>query len=151
MNSMSVKTQIEKDLKEAIRSQDEPRKRTLRSALSAIKLAEVEAGDPLDDAGLNNIIHKEIKSRKESIADAERAGRSEMIVQSQAEITILQGYLPKAFSPEQLEQMAREAIAEAGATSPQQMGQVMKILLPRLEGRASGNDASQMVKKLLGA
>ena len=148
---MSVKTQIEKDLKEAIRSQDEPRKRTLRSALSAIKLAEVEAGDPLDDAGLNNIIHKEIKSRKESIADAERAGRSEMIVQSQAEITILQGYLPKAFSPEQLEQMAREAIAEAGATSPQQMGQVMKILLPRLEGRASGNDASQMVKKLLGA
>ena len=147
---MSVKTQIEKDLKEAIRSQDEPRKRTLRSALSAIKLAEVEAGDPLDDAGLNNIIHKEIKSRKESIADAERAGRSEMIAQSQAEITILQGYLPKAFSPEQLEQMAREAIAEAGATSPQQMGQVMKILLPRLEGRASGNDASQTVKKLLG-
>jgi len=147
---MSVKTQIEKDLKEAIRSQDEPRKRTLRSALSAIKLAEVEAGDPLDDAGLNNIIHKEIKSRKESIADAERAGRSEMIAQSQAEITILQGYLPKAFSPEQLEQMAREAITEAGATSPQQMGQVMKILLPRLEGRASGNDASQTVKKLLG-
>jgi hypothetical protein len=148
---MDIKTQIENDLKDAIRSHDDPRKRTLRSALSAIKLAEVDKGGPLDEQGAYSVTQKEIKSRKESIADAEKAGRSDLIAQTQAEIEILEGYLPKAFSPEELEQLAREAIAEASATSPQQMGQVMKILMPRLQGRASGNDASLMVKKLLGA
>lgn len=151
MNSMDIKTQMENDLKDAMRSHDEPRKRTLRSALSAIKLAEVDKGGPLDEQGAYSVTQKEIKSRKESIADAEKAGRSDLIAQTQAEIEILEGYLPKAFSPEELEQLAREAIAEASATSPQQMGQVMKILMPRLQGRASGNDASLMVKKLLGA
>jgi len=148
---MDIKTQMENDLKDAMRSHDEPRKRTLRSALSAIKLAEVDKGGPLDEQGAYSVTQKEIKSRKESIADAEKAGRSDLIAQTQAEIEILEGYLPKAFSPEELEQLAREAIAEASATSPQQMGQVMKILMPRLQGRASGNDASLMVKKLLGA
>lgn len=151
MNSVDIKTQMENDLKDAMRSHDEPRKRTLRSALSAIKLAEVDKGGPLDEQGAYSVTQKEIKSRKESIADAEKAGRSDLIAQTQAEIEILEGYLPKAFSPEELEQLAREAIAEASATSPQQMGQVMKILMPRLQGRASGNDASLMVKKLLGA
>jgi hypothetical protein len=148
---MDIKTQMENDLKDAMRSHDEPRKRTLRSALSAIKLAEVDKGGPLDEQGAYSVTQKEIKSRKESIADAEKAGRSDLIAQTQAEIEILEDYLPKAFSPEELEQLAREAIAEASATSPQQMGQVMKILMPRLQGRASGNDASLMVKKLLGA
>jgi len=148
---MDIKTQMENDLKDAMRSHDEPRKRTLRSALSAIKLAEVDKGGPLDEQGAYSVTQKEIKSRKESIADAEKAGRSDLIAQTQAEIEILEGYLPKAFSPEELEQLVREAIAEASATSPQQMGQVMKILMPRLQGRASGNDASLMVKKLLGA
>lgn len=148
---MDIKTQMENDLKDAMRSHDEPRKRTLRSALSAIKLAEVDKGGPLDEQGAYSVTQKEIKSRKESIADAEKAGRSDLIAQTQAEIEILEGYLPKAFSPEELEQLAREAISEASATSPQQMGQVMKILMPRLQGRASGNDASLMVKKLLGA
>lgn len=151
MNSMDIKTQIENDIKDAMRAKDEPRKRTLRMALSAIKLAEVDKGGPLDEQGLIGVIQKEIKSRKESIADAERAGRSDLIAESQSEMVILEGYLPQALSPDELERMAREAIAEAGATSPQQMGQVMKLLVPRLQGRASGNEASQVVKKLLGA
>ena len=151
MNSVDIKTQIENDIKDAMRAKDELRKRTLRMALSAIKLAEVDKGGPLDEQGLYGVIQKEIKSRKESIADAERAGRSDLITETQAEMVILEGYLPKALSPDELEQMAREAIAEAGVNSPQQMGQVMKLLMPRLQGRASGNEASQMVKKLLGA
>jgi len=151
MNSVDIKTQIENDIKDAMRAKDELRKRTLRMALSAIKLAEVDKGGPLDEQGLYGVIQKEIKSRKESIADAERAGRSDLITETQAEMVILEGYLPQALSPDELEQMAREAIAEAGVNSPQQMGQVMKLLMPRLQGRASGNEASQMVKKLLGA
>jgi uncharacterized protein YqeY len=149
ISGMELKSQIENDIKDAMRSKDETRKRTLRMALSAIKLAEIEKGGPLDDQGVYSVLQKEIKSRHESIADAERAGRSDLIAEAQPEIAILEGYLPQAFSQEELEDLARQAILEAGATSPQQMGQVMKLLMPRLQGRASGNEASQAVKKLL--
>ncbi len=148
---MNIKTQLENDLKDAMRARDEMRKRTLRMALAAIKLAEIDKGGPLDEQGLISALQKEIKAKKETIADAERAGRSDLIAESQAEIPILEGYLPRPFSVQELESLARGAIAEAGATSPQQMGQVMKILVPRLEGRATGNEASQVVRKLLGA
>lgn len=148
---MSIKEQLENDIKEAIRDKDELRKRTLRLTLTEIRLAEVEKGGELDDQALMALLQKQIKSRHESIADAERAGRSNLIEEVKAEIGVLEAYLPKQLSAQELEQMARQAIAEAGATSPREMGQVMKILIPRLQGRASGNEASQVVRTLLGA
>lgn len=148
---MSIKEQLENDIKEAIRNKDELRKRTLRLTLTEIRLAEVEKGGELDDQALMALLQKQIKSRHESIADAERAGRSNLIEEVKAEIGVLEAYLPKQLSAQELEQMARQAIAEAGATSPKEMGQVMKILIPRLQGRASGNEASQVVRTLLGA
>jgi uncharacterized protein YqeY len=132
-----------------MRHGEETRKSTLRMALSAIKLAEVEKGAHMDEAAYLAIIQKEIKSRRESIVDAERANRPEMIAQAEQEIKILQGYLPAAFSEEELESIAKTAISEAGATSIREMGQVMKILIPRLQGRATGDQASQVVRKLL--
>jgi len=148
---MNIRDQLENDVKEAMRARDELRKRTLRLALSTIKLAEIDKGAPLDEQGLISVLQKEIKTKKETIADAERAGRGALIAESQAEIALLESYLPKPFSAAELESLARAAIVEVGATSPQQMGQVMKILVPRLEGRATGNEASQVVRKLLGA
>jgi len=146
---MDLKTTLQSDLKDAMRHGEETRKSTLRMALSAIKLAEVEKGAHMDEAAYLAIIQKEIKSRRESIVDAERANRPEMITQAEQEITILQGYLPAAFSEEELESIAKTAISEAGATSIREMGQVMKILIPRLQGRATGDQASQVVRKLL--
>ncbi len=146
---MDLKTTLQSDLKDAMRHGEETRKSTLRMALSAIKLAEVEKGAHMDEAAYLVIIQKEIKSRRESIVDAERANRPEMITQAEQEITILQGYLPAAFSEEELESIAKIAISEAGATSIREMGQVMKILIPRLQGRATGDQASQVVRKLL--
>ncbi len=148
---MSIKQQLENDIKEAMRAKDELRKRALRSALSSIRLAEVEKGGELDDAGVMAVLQKEIKSRHETIADAERAGRADMLAEAQAEIKVLESYLPQPFSPEELEQLARQAIQEVGATSPKEMGQVMKVLMPQLQGRASGAEASQVVRRLLGA
>lgn len=148
---MDIKIQIENDIKEAMRAKDELRKSTLRMALSALKLAEIDKGSPLDEQAQFALLQKEIKSRQEAIADAEKAGRSDIVHSSQAEIAILESYLPKQLTPNELEEMARQAIAEAGATSAREMGQVMKILVPRLQGRASGNDASQVVRRLLGA
>jgi len=146
---MTVKSQIESDLKDALRAGDDVRKRTLRLALAAIKQTEIDKGLTLDDPGMMAILQKEIKSRHESIADAERAHRADLVAASLDEIAVLEGYLPKALNPQELEDLARQVIAEVGATSPAQMGQVMKLLMPRLQGRATGDAASQMARKLL--
>jgi len=95
------------------------------------------------------LVQKEIKSRRESIADAERAGRSSLIESLKAEIAILEAYLPKQLTPQELEALAKQAIIEAGATSQREMGAVMKILVPRLQGRAASSEASQVVRRLL--
>jgi hypothetical protein len=146
---MPIKTQLENDVKDAMRARDEQRKNTLRLALAAIKFAEIEGGAALDEAAIIAILQKEIKARRETIADAERAGRSSTTVDAIAEISILESYLPKQLSPEELEKLAREAIAEVGATSAKEIGQVMKVLAPRLQGRATGGEANQVVRKLL--
>ena len=103
----------------------------------------------LYEAAYLAIVQKEVKSRRESIADAERAHRPDLIAAAEAEILILEEFLPKGFAPEELEALARQAVAEAGATSIREMGQVMKLLKPRLQGRATGDQASQAVRKLL--
>jgi len=146
---MNLKERIQNDLKTALRENDEVRKRTLRMALSAIRFLEVEKGIELDDSAILSILQKEVKSRNEAIADAQRANRSDLVQESQHELAILEEYLPKPLTEAELEEITRQAIAEVGATSLQQMGQVMKILMPRLQGRASGDQASQMVRKLL--
>jgi len=146
---MNTKERVESALKDAMRAQDELSKRTLRMALASIRMAEVEKGGPLDENAILGILQKEVKSRQEAIAEAQRAHRPDLEAASQAEIGVLEGFLPKPLTPEELEALAREAIAEAGASSPREMGQVMKILIPRLEGRASGEQASQAVRKLL--
>lgn len=148
---MELKTRLENDLKTAMRSQDDLGKRTLRMALAAIRFLEVENRQALDEAGVMAVLQKEIKARSESITDAQRAGRLDLIPPLQAEAELLQRYLPQTLSPEALEELARQAILEAGASSPAQMGQVMKLLVPRLQGRAAGSEASQVVRRLLGA
>jgi len=146
---MGLREELEASLKEAMRAGDDVRKRTLRMALSAIRLAEIDKGARLDDSGVMAILQKEIKSRQESIADAERANRPDLISESQAEIIVIEGFLPKALSTAELDELARQVIAEVGATNIKEMGQVMKVLMPRLQGRASGDQASQAVRRLL--
>ncbi len=146
---MDLKATLQSDLKDAMRHGEETRKSTLRMALSAIKLAEVEKGAHMDENAYLAVIQKEIKSRRESIEDARRANRPELIAQAEEEIKILQAYLPASLSPEELEAMAKVAITAAGASSIREMGQVMKLLMPMLQGRATGDQASQVVRKLL--
>ena len=146
---MTTKAQLESDLKDAMRANDDLRKRTLRMALSAIRFAEVENGATLDENAILAILQKEVKMRQEAIAEAQHANRPDLEEASKAEITVLEPYLPKSFSPEELEAQARQAIADVGATSPQEMGKVMKVLMPRLQGRATGDQASQVVRRLL--
>ena len=147
---MNLKNQLETALKDAMRAQDDLRKRTLRMALAAIHLAEVESKQALDDQAVITALQKEVKSRQEAIDEARKANRPELAAAAQAEIEVLQGYLPQPLSTAELEELVREAIAEAGASSAREMGQVMKILMPRLQGRATGGEANQVLRRLLG-
>ena len=146
---MTSKLQLESALKDAMRAQDDLRKRTLRMALSSIRLLEIEKGSELNDQAVTSILQKEVKIRQEAIDEAQRAGRPDLVQASQAEIAILEEFLPSQMSPTELEELARQVITELGATSQREMGQVMKALMPRLAGRASGEQASQVVRKLL--
>ena len=146
---MSLKSTLQSDLKDAMRKGEETRKSTIRMALTAIQLAEVDKGGTLNEAEDLAIIQKEIKSRRETISDAERAKRPDLIPPAEDEIEILQAYLPTALTEEELEVMAKAAVEEAGATSIKDMRQVMAILLPKLQARATGEQASQAVRKLL--
>lgn len=146
---MSTKQQLQDDLKDAMRSGDKLRKTTLRMALAAIKLAEVDNRGELDESAVLAILQKEVKARKEAISDAQRAGRPEIVAEAESEIEILKIYLPEQLTPEELIALAQDVIAEVGATSPREMGQVMKALMPRLQGRATGSEASKVVRELL--
>lgn len=149
MNFMDTKTLLENDLKNAIRAGDAVRKRALRMALSAIRLIEVQKGAPLDEPQVLAVLQKEIKSQQETIAEAGKANRPDMAAAAQAEIAVLEGYLPPSLGQEELETLARETIAEVGASSPAEMGKVMKALMPKVKGRAPGDQVSQVVRQLL--
>lgn len=146
---MTTKVQLESALKDAMRAGDDLRKRTLRMALSAIRLTEVDKGAALDDTAVLGILQKEVKSRQEAIVEARRANRPDLVESNQAEIGVLLDFLPRQLTAEELESLAKQAISEVGATNLRDMGQVMKVLMPRLEGRATGDQASQVVRGLL--
>lgn len=149
---MDTKLKIETALKDAMRAKDNVRKRTLRGVLAAIKLAQVEKGGTtvtLDEPTIAGLIQKEIKSRRESIQDANRANRPDLVADSEAEITVLESFLPAPFSPAELQVLIQAAITEVGASSPADMGKVIKLVMPRVQGRAPGDQISQMVKQIL--
>ena len=151
MSGMSMKGTLEQAMQDAMRSGDDLRKRTLRLALASIKNAEIEKRGDLEENEILAILMKEVKTRHESIADAKRAGRDSHVAINEEEIRVLNEYLPEALSPEELEELAREAIAETGATAPGDMGKVMKVLMPRVQGRADGKQVSQIVRQVLSA
>ena len=147
---MNTKDQLSEDLKDAMRAKDELRKRTLRMALAAIKNTEIDKRAALDEVDVLAILQKEVKSRYETIEGAEQAGRADLIAEANAEIVVLEGYLPQALSAEELERIVRETITEVGATSPREMGQVMQAVMPKVRGRADGKEVNQVVRRLLG-
>ena len=146
---MVTKETLEEEMREALRSGDELKKRTLRMILTAIKLAEVERREPLDESKVMGLLQKEAKARRETIADAEKAGRDDLNAEAQAELALLETYLPQALEPEELEALVRQVINETGASEPKDLGTVMKALMPQIQGRAEGKEVSDLVRKLL--
>jgi hypothetical protein len=146
---MDTKAKLENDLKDAMRSGDDTRKRTIRMVLAAIQQTEIDKQVTLDETGVIGILQKEVKTRRESLEEAQKAGRADLAASTEAEIQVLNGYLPQAMDPAELTALAESVIAEVGATTPADMGKVMKALLPRVAGRAANDQVSQVVRGLL--
>jgi uncharacterized protein len=146
---MSIKTQLNESMKEAMKSGDEVRKRTVRMALAAVKQAEVDKRIELDDPAVMNILQKEIKNRRESLEEAKKVNRADLIEANEAEINVLQAFLPKAMPAEELRALVQAAITETGAASPTDMGKVMKTVMPKVAGRAPNDMVSATVRELL--
>lgn len=146
---MDTKTQLNEAVKQAMKSGDELRKRTLRMALAAIKQAEVDRRISLDETAVLAILQKEIKMRREALEEAQKANRADLAAGAQAEIEVLNAFLPKGLSAEELRELARQAIAETGASTPAEMGKVMKAMMPKVAGRAPGDQVSAAVRELL--
>lgn len=149
MMPMETKMQLETALKDMMRSGDEIGKRTLRMALAAIRQQEIDRQVKLDEAAVLAILQKEIKTRREAVEEAQKAGRAELAAAALAEIAVVEKFLPKAISAEELTALVDAAIAECGAVAPSDMGKVMKVLMPRIAGRAPGDQVSAAVRQRL--
>jgi len=146
---MDIKTQLNESVKDAMRSGDEVRKRTLRMVLAAVKQVEVDKRVVLDDLAVTGLIQKEIKNRREALEEAKKANRPDLAEENEAEIKILEVFLPQAMPADELRALVQAAIAETGASVPSDMGKVMKIVMPKVAGRAPNDMISSTVKELL--
>ena len=147
---MSLKQTIETELKNAMKANDDTRKIALRSVVAGIKLLQVEQrGTEITDNDVLTIVQKEIKSQRESIADAQKASRNDLIAQSESLISVLESFLPKQLSREDVIIHVKAAIVESGASGAGDMGKVMKIIQPKLKGQADNKIISEVVKELL--
>jgi uncharacterized protein len=146
---MDLKTQLNESMKDAMRSGDTVRKNTVRMALAAVKQVEVDKRTTLDDPAVIALLQKEIKNRKEALEEAKKAEREDLVQENQAEIAVLESFLPAAMPEEELREIVKNAILETGATGPADMGRVMKVALEKVAGRAPGGEVSAMVRELL--
>ncbi len=149
---MTLNERIAADLKEAMKAREQSRLDVIRMLKSAIQMAAIEKGGTtavLDDAEVEAVIRKQVKQRRDSIVGFEKGGRPELAAKEQSELEVLQAYLPKELSAEELGAMIDETIKEVGATTKTQLGAVMKALQPKLAGRADGKTVSQEVGKRL--
>ena len=147
---MSLKERIQQDMKDAMRAADKPRLGTIRLILAAIKQIEVDERKDLDDTGITIVLDRMVKQRRESISQFEKAGRTDLVDQEAAELAIIQTYLPEPLSESELNALIDEAMAQTGASSIKDMGKVMALLKPELQGRADMGAVSAMIKARLG-
>jgi uncharacterized protein YqeY len=156
---MTLQDQLNADLRDAMRAGDETRKTTLRMLLTAVRNAEIpsEARDaaptehrrPLDDAAILDIVRREVKQRRDSIDAYTKASRPDLVAREEAEVAVLQAYLPAQMSHDEIAAVAREVIVRVGASGPADKGKVMPAVMAELRDRAEGREINAVVTELL--
>ena len=146
---MSLKRRLDDDLKEAMRSGDRLRRSVIRLLRAAIKNEEIAAQRELDDAGVVDVLTRQVKQRRDSIEAFTQGGRQDMVDNEQAEVAVILEYLPRQMDADELTALVKLAIDETGAAGPADMGKVMGRVMPQVKGRAQGGQVSAIASRLL--
>ena len=146
---MSLKEQLRTDMADAMRTGDKEKRDTLRLLLAAVKQVEIDDQKELTDDDVVEVLNKQAKQRRESIADYGAAGREDLVHEEEAQLAIIDTYLPTQLSREQIAELAGQVIGDIGAESPKDMGQVMGRLMPQVKGIADGRLVNEVVRELL--
>ena len=146
---MSLKERLNSDLKDALRRGEEQRKAALRMALAALHNAEIEAGGELDESAVLGVLAKEAKQRRESIEEFRKGRREDLVAREEAQLAVIEQYLPQQMTRDEVAEAARAVIAQVGAHGPGDKGKVMPVLVNQLRGRADGREINAVVTELL--
>lgn len=147
---MSLKERLSADFKEALKTKDVTKKNVVNMARAAIKQYEVDHREELDDAGIIEVLTKQVKMRKDAIADFEKAGRTDLLDVYKAEIEVLQAYLPAQLTEDEVREIVEKAIADNGIElEKKNMGKVMKAVMPLVKGRADGGIVKKVVDSIM--
>lgn len=149
MGEVSLKQKLADDLKQAMKSGDVAKRSTIRLLMAAINNTEIARQATLDDSDILGVIAKEVKQRHESIESFKQGNRPDLVAQEEAELAVLQGYLPRQMTREEIVEAARRIIEEVGAQGPGDKGKVMPKLIAQLRGRADGQEINAVVSELL--
>lgn len=148
-----LKARLEEDMRAALRRREAGKARlsVLRMALAAVKNQEIDRRRPLEDEEVVALLSREVRSRRDVMPDYERSGREELVAKLREEIAVLEEYMPRQASDEEIEEAVRAQIAAVSAQGPRDLGKVMGPLMQRLRGRADGQKVQEVVRRLLGA
>jgi len=146
---MSLQQRLVVDLRQAMKQGDDRRRSLIRLVLAGVKNAEIDKGAPLDDSGVIDVLSKEVRRHRESIAEFSKGNRQDLVAKEEAELAILFEYLPQQMSREEMAQAARNVIEQVGARGLGDKGKVMSQLMPQLKGRAQGREINEVVSELL--
>ena len=144
---MTILERLNSDMKDAMKSQDKEKLAVLRMVKGAMQLEEISKKQELNDEDVIGVIAKQIKTRKESIVEFEKGNRADLVEKTQAEIKILETYMPEQLSEEEVNKIIDDAIEQVNPQAPSDMGKVMGIVTPKLKGRADMSSVSKMVKE----
>ncbi|EHL16035.1 hypothetical protein HMPREF9630_01988 [Peptoanaerobacter stomatis] len=144
---MTLKERLTNDLKDAMKNKDQVRKSVVTLVRAAIKQKEVDERVELDDTDVMDIVSKQLKQRNEALVDFKKAGRDDLISQTEEEIKILLTYLPKQLTDDELREYIKQAVEQVGATSVKDMGKIMGILMPKVKGKADGRRINNLVSE----
>ena len=148
---MSLKQQLNTDLRDAMRGHDDQRRDVLRLLLASVHNAEIAAGNEIDDDGTLAVLAKEAKQRRESIDEFRKGNRPDLAEKEEAELAVISAYLPQQATREEILEAARRVVQETGASGPRDLGKVMPVLMQQFRGRAEGRLVNDVVRELLGS
>ena len=144
-DNISLKKKIDEDIKQALKSKDSLRLSVLRMLKSEIKYQEIDKGSELSNDEVISVLSSSIKKRKDSIEQFEKGGRDDLVSQEKAELAVVLRYMPEQLTEEKLSEIISQAIKEANAAGPSDLGRVMKLIMPQIKGKADGKMVNQVV------